>query len=89
MKFKSIFTLLTALVSCQQIVPESNESSGRELGDTVTPVVMNCGDTNTAGGKIFKTFERVYLCLVFPNFPGGPRKVLYNPMIDKFEVLQI
>ena len=82
MKFKSIISLLTAFASAQQIVPDT----GRQL-NTDPPVEMICGDTNTVGEKTYRTWERFLLCLVFPEFPGGPRKVIFNPEVDKFEVL--
>ena len=71
---------------------------GRELaaGDPATPaataptpVVLKCGDTNEKGKKTYKTWDKTTLCLVFPTFNGGSRKVLFTPRVDKFEVLQI
>ena len=55
---------------------------------SATPV-LKCGDTNEKGKETFKTWDKATLCLVFPTFNGGSRKVLFTPRVDKFEVLQI
>ena len=51
---------------------------------------LKCGDTNTKGQQ-YKSWDNVYLCLVFPemNSGGNPRKVVFHPRMDRFEVLQI
>ena len=48
---------------------------------------MKCGDQNTLDGNKYKTWDTAFVCLVFPDMPGGPKKVLYNPKGDRFEVL--
>ena len=50
------------------------------------PPVLKCGRTNSKG-ETYKTWDEVSLCLVFPTFNGGAKKVLFTPRIDKFEVL--
>ena len=59
-------------------------------GDAVDPNIK-CGDTNIEGDQKFKSWDNVFLCLVFPvmNNVENPKKVIFNPRMDKFEVLQI
>ena len=85
MKFKSIFTLLAAaIISCntQQVLSETEH---RELETSATtPVVVNCGDENTNPMRALKTWDIILICLVFPDFPGGLKKVVFKTRIDKF-----
>ena len=53
------------------------------------PPVLKCGRTNEKGKEKFKTWDKAALCLVFPTYDGGAKKVLFTPRVDKFEVLQI
>ena len=29
------------------------------------------------------------MCILFPDIPGGAKKIVYRPVVDKFEVLQL
>ena len=45
-----------------------------------------CGDTNVVGEDKYKSWSNIYLCLAFPDLG---KKVMFDPKMDRFEVLQI
>jgi len=49
----------------------------------------NCGYSNEKGGESYRSWDYIYVCLVFDNMVGGPKKVLFRPRLDKYELLEI
>ena len=57
------------------------------ISDSQLDPNLKCGDTNTVGETTYKLWQSTYVCLVFPNINGSPKKVLFNPKVDRFDVL--
>ena len=49
---------------------------------TVTPSSVNCGET----GAVYATLDQGIICILFPS---TQEKVVFTPIVDKFESLQI
>ena len=68
---------------------EAAEEAAGPSGITIDGVDYNCGPANLQGAEDYRSWDYIYVCLIFDNMIGGPRKVLFRPRLDKYELLEI